>query len=127
MFEEGGRLLKRRILVVEDDADSRMMVQMLLEREGYVVATAANGLEALASARQQRPDLIVLDLMMPLMDGRAFRAAQLADPDLASVPVVLTTAASPSDAALTVDASFQKPLDFDAFVGTLRTLFKVAA
>jgi len=119
--------VQRRILVVEDDADCRIMVQMLLEREGYAVATAANGLEALASARLQRPDLIVLDLMMPLMDGRAFRAAQLADPDLASVPVVLTTAASPEDATLTVDAAFQKPLDFDAFVGTVRTLFKFAA
>lgn len=116
--------MQRRILVVEDDADSRTMVQMLLEREGYAVSTAANGLEALASAREQRPDLIVLDLMMPLMDGRAFRAAQLADPDLATVPVVLTTAASPSDATLTVDAAFQKPLDFDAFVGAVRTLFK---
>jgi hypothetical protein len=61
------------------------------------------------------------------MDGRAFRAAQLADPDLASVPVVLTTAASSPDATLRVDAAFQKPLDFDKFVGTVRTLFKFAA
>jgi CheY-like chemotaxis protein len=82
-----------RILVVEDDADIRHALMELLNEEGYQVDGAGNGLEALAALRGgPRPDLILLDLMMPIMDGWQFRSAQRKDPSLAAIPVVLLTA-----------------------------------
>ena len=78
----------RPILVVEDDDNSRLMMATLLELKGYPVVTAANGAEALAMARQHRPCLILLDLIMPVMDGLQFRAEQMADAGLSSIPVV---------------------------------------
>ena len=80
---------ERPILIVEDDDDSREFLATLLRTEGYLVVTAANGEEALAVARKHRPRLILLDLMMPGMDGFAFRAAQLRTPELANMPVIL--------------------------------------
>ena len=62
----------RQILVVEDDASIRGLVSDLLRDDGYQVSEACNGAEALDAVREQRPDLIVLDLMMPVMDGWTF-------------------------------------------------------
>jgi CheY-like chemotaxis protein len=79
----------RPILIVEDDDDSRAFLATFLRAEGYSVTTAANGEEALAVALQQHPRLILLDLMMPGMDGFAFRGAQLRSPEVANIPVIL--------------------------------------
>jgi CheY-like chemotaxis protein len=81
------------LLVVEDDAIIRMRLKILLEMEGYRVREASNGRDALEFLRQSRdfPCLVVLDLMMPVMDGIEFRRTQLQDPDLAHVPVVIVT------------------------------------
>jgi CheY-like chemotaxis protein len=81
------------LLVVEDDAIIRMRLKILLEMEGYRVHEASNGRDALEFLRQSRdfPCLVVLDLMMPVMDGIEFRRTQLQDPDLAHVPVVIVT------------------------------------
>jgi CheY-like chemotaxis protein len=117
--------VQRRILVVDDDPDTRNLLQLVLELEGYAVDTAANGLDALQRARQVRPDVIVLDLMMPLMDGCGFRAAQLKDPRLAGVPVVLTSASATLErdtGGLTFSALFAKPLELDMFSRTVREL-----
>ena len=80
---------ERPILVVEDDEDSREFLATFLRAQGYLVTTAANGEEALTKARQKHPRLILLDLMMPGMDGFAFRAAQLRSPEVANIPVIL--------------------------------------
>jgi CheY-like chemotaxis protein len=85
------------ILIVDDDPDSRGFLETLLNSQGYQVATATDGEEALAVAQEQRPRLILLDLMMPGMDGFAFRAAQLRDPDLAQTPVILISAIDDED------------------------------
>ena len=114
-----------RILVVDDDPDVRGFLQTLLESEGYHVDTAANGVDALTMARGAKPDLIVLDFMMPLLDGRGFRDAQLRDPGIASIPVVLTTAAADVTSlgrALGAAACFQKPFDLEHFTRTLAAL-----
>jgi two-component system, chemotaxis family, chemotaxis protein CheY len=82
------------ILVIEDDPDVRSALTELLASEGYEVAATADGGEALDTLRGGlRPSVIVLDLMMPRVDGWDFRRAQLEDPVLATVPVVLVTAA----------------------------------
>ncbi len=84
---------KPRILVVEDDLSTREALSMLLSAEGYGVSTAADGVAALEQLRDgQRPGLILLDLMMPLMDGWQFRHEQLRDPSLANIPVIVCSA-----------------------------------
>lgn len=80
------------VLVVEDDPDARELLRTALTVEGYEVRTAANGMDALTSLRQARACIILLDIMMPVMDGWAFRRVQVADPDLASIPVLCITA-----------------------------------
>ena len=66
------------VLIVEDDADIREFMQFLLSASGYETMTAANGEEALHRMRERRPCMVLLDLMMPVMDGFDFRARQLA-------------------------------------------------
>ena len=83
----------RLILVVDDDDDIRESMLEILEDRRYATAQARNGEDALQQLRAGlRPDAIFLDLMMPVMDGRAFREAQRADPALAAIPVVVLTA-----------------------------------
>ena len=84
------------VLVVEDDADCRELVAELLAESGFKTETAANGAEALERLRQHRESIcvIVLDLMMPIMNGWEFRAAQLKDEHMREVPVLVLTADS---------------------------------
>ena len=113
------------VLVVEDHADLREMLAVLLESEGFRVQTASNGKEALDSLKAGRPSVILLDLMMPVMSGDEFRRRQLQEPDLASVPVICMTAAhdGPQRAArLKVAQYFQKPVDFDRLISAVREL-----
>src|SRR6266496_6722379 len=82
-----------RILLVEDDRSIRDVLRAILEEEGYAVTTAENGRRALEHLRSGgAPDLIVLDLRMPIMDGWQFRAMQKADPVLATIPVLAVSA-----------------------------------
>ncbi len=82
------------LLVVEDDDDYRSVLSETLQEAGYQVASAIHGLDALARLREGvRPAVIVLDLMMPVMDGWSFMAALKEDPVLASIPVIATTGA----------------------------------
>src|SRR5262245_34872901 len=82
-----------RVLIVDDDYDIRATLHEILSDEGYDVASSANGFEALQALRSgTAPCLILLDLMMPVMDGWQFRAQQLSDPTLASIPVVVLSA-----------------------------------
>lgn len=85
-----------RILLVEDDADIAEAMKQMLELEGYEVSRASHGAEALALLRGEGTpaDLILLDLWMPVMDGFAFRKAQLQDAGLRQIPVVVVTADS---------------------------------
>src|SRR3982074_3818832 len=83
----------KNILVVEDDPDIRAALTQILSDDGYAVATAANGQEAIDHLRRTSPPaLILLDLMMPVMDGWQFRSHQKQDPALKSIPVVIVTA-----------------------------------
>jgi CheY-like chemotaxis protein len=84
------------IVVVDDDAGIRQLLTMFLEHKGYTALGFTNGLEALTFL-QHNPDvaqLILLDVMMPVMDGAAFRQAQHQDPHLAAIPVIVMSAAA---------------------------------
>src|SRR5438270_7170536 len=83
----------RSILLVEDDAATREALALILGTEGYRVTGAANGAEALGVLRSAPPpDLILLDLMMPIMDGWQFRREQVRDAALSAIPVVVLSA-----------------------------------
>jgi len=114
----------RRVLVVDDDRAIRGFVAEVLTDEGYEVKTAGDGSEALAVSREWRPDLIVLDLMMPVMDGWTFRARQRQVDGLADVPVVVTSAATTlrtSRQALEPCILLAKPFELDALIGAVES------
>jgi PAS domain S-box-containing protein len=79
----------RRVLLVDDNGPQRRLTQLILQRGGFAVTTAADGVQALAAARLSRPDAIVSDVLMPELDGFELSLAVRQDPDLAAVPVVL--------------------------------------
>jgi CheY-like chemotaxis protein len=80
------------VLVVDDEASARSLTRGMLEKEGWSVLEAANGIEALKSMEQQRPSLIFLDLMMPEMDGFAFAVEVRQRAEWRSIPIVVVTA-----------------------------------
>ncbi|TMA50397.1 MAG: response regulator [Deltaproteobacteria bacterium] len=113
----------RSVLIVEDDFDVRDALSQLLEFEGYMVAGAANGQEAIDHLRSTpRPAAILLDLMMPVMDGFQFRSELMHDPTLASIPVIIISAdASVAEKAARMGATayLRKPIEVDALLHTL--------
>lgn len=110
------------VLIVEDDADLREMMAQLLALEGFQAAAVSNGREALTYLEHgHRPDLILLDLMMPVMDGWEFRRRQVQDQAIAGVPVVVLSALDPARGSdLGGTAFLKKPLDFDRLLDLVR-------
>lgn len=86
--------MQKRILVVEDDADMRELLCFNLKRAGFLTGTAVDGIEALKKARTLRPDLILLDLMLPELDGFAVCETLRRDSITASIPIIILTAMS---------------------------------
>lgn len=107
--------MKKKILLVEDSGNNRYLAQFLLEHEGFAVRTAINGREALDMARQEQPDLVVLDIQMPEMDGYETARRFKEDPVLAKIPLVgVTSFAMPGDRAKALKMGFagyiEKPI-----------------
>ena len=115
-------MAKKKILVVEDDRDIQTVVVQLLESEGFETICANNGREALQVLKddtQNLPDLIILDLMMPIMDGFEFREEQKRDPRIANVPIVIMSAdgnVEPKKHKIDAKAYIKKPLDIDDLI-----------
>jgi CheY-like chemotaxis protein len=82
----------KTILIVDDELGVLEVVEYILTDLGYTVISALNGREALGRVRETRPDLIILDFMMPVMDGGAFLKALRADASYCAIPVILTSA-----------------------------------
>jgi signal transduction histidine kinase len=115
---------RERILLVEDDRSIREVLRGILEEEGYAVTTADNGRRALdCLLAGEAPDIIVLDLRMPIMDGWQFRAAQKADPALAGIPVLAMSADGSAKAeAIDAAAYLRKPLSTGALLAAIRRI-----
>jgi CheY-like chemotaxis protein len=116
------------VLVVDDEPDVREATVALFEGEGYQTVAANNGRVAydLLKTGSVRPCIIVLDLMMPVMNGWDFRAAQMCDPSLAKIPVIVLSAAGRSDVAaaaqsLRAVAGIEKPADSDELLRLVET------
>ncbi len=111
-----------RILVVDDDALIRETLATALGDEGYAVRVAPDGRAALTALGNWRPDVIVLDLMMPVMDGATFRAAQRSVAATAQIPVIVLSAAHQVQsraAHLDPAAIFTKPFDLGALLDAI--------
>ncbi|MBL0030349.1 MAG: response regulator [Rhodanobacteraceae bacterium] len=113
--------MSRDILLIEDNENNRYLVRFLLEQAGHRVRTAHDGPGGLAEARSLVPDLILLDIQLPGMDGHAVARALREHPSLAKVPVVAVTSyAMVGDRERSLDAGcngyIEKPIDPDTFV-----------
>jgi CheY-like chemotaxis protein len=86
------------VLVIDDDPSARALTRAMLEKEGWAVSEAGDGIEALASMETNRPSLIFLDLLMPEMDGFAFAAEVGRRPEWRSIPIVVVTSQDLSNA-----------------------------
>ncbi len=113
-----------RILVVDDEANIRDLLTQEFTEAGYHVSVAANGREALAAVRRERPDLVILDVMMPEMNGFDVAAVLKNDPQTLDIPIVILSIVQDRDRGfrLGVDRYLTKPIDTDLLfreVGTL--------
>ncbi len=124
--------MSKRILIVDDDPDLVEAVSMLLEAEGMTPLAAYGGEEGLARAREDNPDLIVLDIMMPDKDGYAVAKELAADDKLSDIPVIMLTAVTDyvgttsyshdSGKDLVADDFFEKPVEPEALVKRIMEL-----
>jgi CheY-like chemotaxis protein len=116
-----------RVLVVDDEPTLREVIAAYLEDSGYVVDQAENGVQALERMRTVRPDVMVLDLLLPVMDAYELVGVMHSEPGIAAVPVVLLSAATDLPRAaqqLQSRASLAKPVDLDVL---LEVIARVAA
>ena len=118
---------KRKVLVVEDNADEANLIKMILEPEGYEVTLASNGNEGLEKVESASPDLIILDVMMPELDGFATCSKLKASPEHSGIPVILLTAVAqritkyPLDGVLRAEADqyLEKPVKPEELLETV--------
>jgi adenylate cyclase len=120
------------ILVVDDVPDNVDILQMRLEAQGYEVVTAADGIEALDKIRALLPDLVLLDVMMPKLDGIETVKRLKADPSLPFIPVILVTAkADASDVIAGLESGgddyLTKPVDHAALSARVRAMLRIKA
>ncbi len=113
--------MSAKILLIEDNEQNRYLATFLLEEQGFAVIHAADGPTGLDLASRERPDLILLDIQLPLMDGHAVARALRANPALADVPIVAVTSyamAGDREKAIAAgcDGYLEKPIDPDTFV-----------
>lgn len=114
------------ILVVDDEFDVLSAYTMLFEYRGYRVRTAGNGAEALELAARERPDVVVSDYMMPIMDGAQLCLRWRADPALRDIPFILASAGIPrKDEVVPYDTFFRKPIRFEVLLDEIARLISL--
>jgi CheY-like chemotaxis protein len=114
-------MVMQRVLVVDDEREIREVMVEVLRDEGYEVFSAADGLEGLERLREALPNLVLLDLMMPGMNGWQFRAKQLEQPELARIPVIVVSALG-TDGSLGVQGAIEKPFDLSLLLSEVKRL-----
>lgn len=109
--------MSKKVLIVEDADDVRVMMKILIETQGYEAIMARDGYEAVMMAREYRPDLILMDLMMPIMDGFTATTLIRQDKELARIPIVAVTAYGDTCLEKALEIGFDnfiaKPIDFE--------------
>ena len=115
------------ILVVEDEQPVRDMLTMLLEEDGYEVVQASQGEQALALVDSQRPDLVIADVMMPVLDGAEMCRRLKANKETDDIPVILMSSASRYAGITKADAFVQKPFQIATIETVVEELLAAAA
>jgi len=110
---------------VEDEPDIRDVVALILEEEGFTVETAAQGREGLAKAHRQLPDMVIVDLMMPIMSGWEFLRTWQADSEMQPIPIVAMSAASSMTSAevMGIQGFLRKPFHVDRLLAIVKLVF----
>ncbi len=121
----GDAAARPRVIIVDDDRDTREMLTLALELEGFDVAQAANGLRLISAMHVDRPDVILLDVMMSWIDGFELCRAIKRNPTFAAIPVIFISARKSAEDERTglaagAVAYFSKPIDMDRLVGRIR-------
>ena len=119
----------RKVLVVEDSPDIRVLVRMLLEAGGHEVVTASDGRAGVEAARAERPDLVIMDLSLPVLSGWEAARQIKEDPVMSSIPIVAVTAhAMHGDRERAIaagcDGFIPKPIDEETFEALVRSFFR---
>jgi len=117
-----------KILIVEDDCDFQDIYQLYLQGESFQVLTALNGKEALAVLEKETPDLIILDLIMPVMDGEEFYVCLRAQKKWCHIPVIIASVNDKLPQRMTdlggIAGSLKKPFAVDVLIEKIRTNLK---
>ena len=119
--------MSEKILVIDDDPTSNTMVGFLLKSHGYNVVLACDGQEGLEKANQEKPDLIVLDIMMPKMDGYTFLRKLKQTNLLAIPPVIVLTSKDKMEDSFRIEGVFDyfvKPLDTQKLLKRVQECFE---
>jgi len=121
--------MAKKILIVEDEPDILQLIRSYLEKEGYRVSAALTGLDGIRQARAERPDLVILDLMLPELDGLEVCKRIRADPKIAQTPILILTAKSEEadtviGLELGADDYVTKPFSPKALVARVKALFR---
>ncbi len=120
-------VVRKKILIVDDSSESRHLIRESLKRYSYEISEAENGMDALAMLKHNVPDLIVLDLMMPKMDGLKVCAFIKSDKRFWNIPVIMITAMAEKSAKklseqVKVDVFMNKPLVVSEFLQKVHEL-----
>ena len=126
LMRKQGKTVAKKILIVEDEANIRELLRLYLEREGYAVIEAANGVEGIKMWKSEKPDMLLLDVMMPVMDGWAVCKEIRAESD---VPIIMLTAKGEtadrvSGLEMGADDYIVKPLEMPEVIARVRAVFR---
>lgn len=119
-----------RILIVDDDETNRKLLRVILQNKGHETLEAENGLQALNTLKGQIPDLILMDIRMPVMDGIEATKRLKKDPILSKIPVVVLTASATKDARERIetlsifDDYIIKPIDVEDFINKVESILR---
>ena len=125
---QSGRVvaMTKKILIVEDDFDTRYVISLILKNEGYEVVTAADGECALAVASEHKPDLIITDISMPRLNGIELTRKIRLDQQTAAMPILAITAYGPMTMRNAIEAGAsactRKPIVFTEFLPIIKSL-----